>query len=426
MDHQLALFGGSKVRPHPFPPHPVLGWEERRAVLEVLGSGHLSTFIAAPGEFFLGGEKIREFERTFARYHGVKHAVAFNSATAALHAAVVAVGVQAGEEVIVTPYSFTASATCALMHNAIPVFADIEPETCCLDPRSVEARISPLTRAIIPVHLFGHPADMDALLELARRHNLKLIEDCAQSPGACYHGKLAGTMGDCGVFSFTESKNITTGEGGMLITNDPAIAQAAAMVRNHGEMILETQKERTYSSSLLGWNYRMTELEVALGLVQFARLEQINQQRNLLVAHLVRGMKEMPGLRPLPGRPDCTHSYYVFAFTYDEGAAGLSRADFAKAVAAEGIPLGVGYVRPLYLTPIYHENKPSAFQLYKGKARYDKGLCPVAERMYERDLLLLGIARPPATTRDMDDVLAAMAKVFAHRHEFQEAMVPGR
>lgn len=426
MSHKLALFGGPKVRRDPFPPHPVLGAEEKRAVLEVVESGHLSTFIASPGEFFYGGEKIRRFEREFAEYHGVNFAVAFNSATAALHAAVAAVGVQAGEEVIVTPYTFTSTATCALMHNAIPVFADIEAETCCLDARSLEANLSPLTRAVIPVHLFGHPADLDAILAVARKHNLRVIEDCAQSPGARYQGKLVGTLGDCGVFSFTENKNITTGEGGMLITDDPAIAQAAAMVRNHGEMIVESQKERTYNSTLLGWNYRMTELEAALGIAQLAKLDRLNAERNQLVRHLVRGMKDMPGLNPLPVKSGCSHAYYVFAFLYDEAAAGLSRADFAKALAAEGVPLGVGYVRPLYLTSLYHENKPSAFQLYKGKARYDKGICPVAERMHERDLLLLGIARPPCTTRDMDDVLAAMSKVFANRHEFQEALTARR
>jgi len=420
---QLAIFGGPKLRQHPFPSHPIIGEEEKRVVMEVLNSGHLSTFIAAPGQFFLGGEKIRQFERDFAAYHSVQYAVAFNSGTAALHAAIAAVGVGPGEEVIVPPYTFTSTATCALMHNAIPVFADIEPETCCLDAAAVEAKISPLTRAIIPVHLFGHPADMHAILAVARKHKLKVIEDCAQAPGARYRARLVGTMGDCGVFSFTENKNITTGEGGMLITDDSEIARVAQMVRNHGETILEAQKERTYNSYILGWNYRMTEIEAALGIVQLKRLDRLNEQRNELAQYLAERMDSLPGLTLLRTRPGCTHTYYVFAFTYDEARAELPRAEFARAVNAEGVGLGVGYVRPLYLTAIYHEGRPSAFRFYEGNARYDKGICPVAERMHERDLLLMGTVRPPCTFADMDDIAAAMAKVLQNRHEFQQAAV---
>jgi perosamine synthetase len=420
MKNKLALFGGTKTRTRPFPAHPIIGDEEKRAVMEVLESGHFSTFIAAPGQFFLGGEKIRQFEREFAAYHEMKYAVAFNSATAALHAAVVAVGVKPGEEVVVPPYTFTSSATCVLMHNAIPVFADIQRDIYCLDPEAFEKAISPLTRAIIPVHLFGHPANMDSVLELARRHNLKVIEDCAQAPGAKYKGRFVGTLGDCGIFSFTESKTIMTGEGGMLITNDPSIAEAAQMVRNHGEVILETQTERSYRSDILGWNYRMTEIEAALGIVQLKRLDDLNAQRILLADYLSEHLCKLPGLSPPVVYPDCKHVYYIYPFRYDAVRAGLPRADFAKALSAEGVPVGIGYVRPLYLNPIYHENRAPAFRFYTGSARYEKGICPVTEAMYERELLLLGIVRPPATVGDMDDVIAAMTKVLDNRCEFSQ------
>jgi len=418
--NKLALFGGPKTRTQPFPPHPIIGEEEKEAVLAVLDSGHISSFIAAPGQFFWGGEKIRQFEHEFAAYCGVKYAVAFNSATAALHAAVVAVGVQPGEEVIVPPYTFTSTATCALMHNAIPVFADIQEDIYCLDPKAVERVISPLTRAIIPVHLFGHPADMDSLMSVARKHNLKVIEDCAQAPGATYKGRLVGTIGDCGIFSFTESKTIMTGEGGMLITNDPGIAEVAQMVRNHGEVILESQTERTYTSTILGWNYRMTEMEAALGIVQLKRLNDLNAQRIALADYLSENMQRLPGLGPPKVYFNCKHVYYVYPFRYDEDVTGLSRGQFAKALVAEGIPIGVGYVRPLYLNPIYHENCPAAFRLYNGNARYDKGICPVSEAMYERELLLLGVVRAPATFADMADIVAAMTKILENRHEFEQ------
>lgn len=413
----LAIGGGKPVRQRPFPPHPVIGHEEKQAVLEVLERGELSTFIAAPGKNFLGGKKIREFERLFADYHGVKYAVAFNSATAALHAAVVAVGVEPGEEVIVPPYTFTSTATCALMHNAIPVFADVQDDIFCLDPDSVARAVSPLTRAVIPVHLFGHPADMEGLMALARRHGLKVIEDCAQAPGALYKGSLLGTLGDCGIFSFTENKNIATGEGGMLITNDDAIAEAARMVRNHGEVVWNGQKERTYTSTMLGWNYRMTEIEAALGIVQFSRMDGLNKARAELCGYLTEKLSDVKGLRAPAVYPGCTHAYYAYALKYDEAETGIPRDLFVKALNAEGIPFGAGYVRPLYLSPIYQEARPFAFRHYKGSASYEKGICPVAEKLHEQDLVLTIIGRPPATVSDMEDVVKAIHKILDNRLE---------
>jgi perosamine synthetase len=207
----------------------------------------------------------------------------------------------------------------------------------------------------------------------------------------------------------------------MLITDDPEIAEVARMVRNHGEVILESQKERTYTSAILGWNYRMTEIEAALGIVQLGRLDDLNEARVALATHLTEGIRELPGLTPQSVEEACTHAYYVYPFRYEEEAIGIGRADFVRALAAEGIPVGAGYVRPLYLNPIYQDRRPAAFRLYDGTARYGKGLCPVAERMYERELLLLGVVRPPTTAGDMDDILAAMRKVLDHRHEFDGA-----
>jgi len=420
MTKKLALFGGEKVREKPFPPHPIIGEEEKRAVMQVLESGQISTFIAQPGEHFLGGKKIRQFEENFAKYHQMKFAVAFNSATAALHAAVVACGVRPGEEVIVPPYTFTSTATCVLMHNAIPVFVDIKPDIFCLDPEKMERAITPRTRAIIPVHLFGHPADMEQIMAIAKKHNLKIIEDCAQAPGAIYKGKKVGTIGDCGIFSFTESKNIMTGEGGMLITNSEKIAEIARMVRNHGEVILESQTQRTYRSDILGWNYRMTEMEAALGIVQFGKMDELNQRRIELADYLAGKLAGLDGLQPPVVYPDVKHVYYIFAMKYDEARAGISRDKFVKAVVAEGIPLGTGYVKPLYLNPIYHENKPFIYNYYGQGISYDKGICPVTERLYEKELILTLVCRPPATRADMDDIVQAMRKVLENKRELQK------
>ncbi|HZS11243.1 MAG TPA: DegT/DnrJ/EryC1/StrS family aminotransferase, partial [Nitrospirales bacterium] len=346
-----ALLGGAPVRTEPFPAYPVIGDEEKAAVMAVLDSGRLSTF-SASRQGFLGGQQIQAFEKAFAAYHGVKHAIAVNSATSGLHAAVAACGIGPGDEVIVPPYTFTATATAVLHHNAIPVFADVDPVTFCLDPRSVERAITPRTKAIIPVHLLGHPAEMGALLAIARKHGLSIIEDCAQAPGARYHGRLVGTMGDCGVYSFQETKNMATGEGGMIVTDNDELAERARMVRNHGEAVVAGEK-RSYLSSTIGWNYRMTEIEAAIGLVQLRKLDALNQSRRDLAGYLLKHLPRHAGL----GYPDepsgLFHVYHVFAATYDEDAMGLPRARFLEALAAEGIPVGGGYPRPLYHNPLF-------------------------------------------------------------------------
>lgn len=413
---KLAINGGKKLRETQFPKHPMLGDEEKNQILEVLNSGNISTFVAMPGENFLGGKKIREFEDKFALKMGTKFAVAFNSASSALHAAVVAVGVQPGEEVIVPPTTFTSTATSSLMHNAIPVFSDVKRDTFCLDPTKLENVLSPLSKAIIPVHLFGNSCDMDEILSFAKKNNLAVIEDCAQSPGAQYKGKTVGTMGDCGIFSFQESKNMMTGEGGMLITNDEDIAKIAQMVRNHGEMIVPTLKGRTYKSEFLGWGYRMTELEAALGIAQLGKLDGFNDERIKLGTYLHNEINKIDGFKHVK-YDHVKHVYWVFGMSYDEIKIGLPRNLFCDALRAEGIPCAAGYVQPLYLSPLYLERRAFAFKHYKGNAKYEKGLCPVAESLYEKELINTMICRPPATISDMQDVVNAIHKIIENKNE---------
>lgn len=413
---KLALFGGKKIREIPFPKHPTITQDEKNAVLGVMESGNLSTFIASPGEQFLGGKKIKEFEKKFADYLGCGFAVAFNSATSALHAAVAAVGVKPGEEVIVPPYTFTSTATSALMHNAIPVFSDVKSDTYCLDPSKLENTISNLTQAIIPVHLFGHPCDMDEIVRFAKKNNLKIIEDCAQAPGAKYKGKNVGTIGDCGIFSFQETKNMMTGEGGMLVTNNEDIAKVAQMVRNHGEMLLPVQKERTYRSEILGWGYRMTELEAAIGIVQLSKLDKMNEERIKLCQYLTDKIKTLNGFEHT--RYDFVkHVYYVYSFSYDQNRVGIPRDRFCEAVRAEGIPIFGGYVKPLYLNPLYTERRAFAFKNYTGKVKYEKGICPVTEALHEEKLIMIPVCRPPATLADMDNIFEAITKVIDNKDE---------
>jgi len=415
---KLALFAGKKIRDKPFPKYPVITSDEKNAVLEVLESGNLSTFVASPGENFLGGKKIREFEEKFASYMGTKFAIAFNSATSALHAAVAAVGVKPGEEVIVPPYTFTSTATCVLMHNAIPVFSDVKQDTYCLDPTKLNDNTTSLTRAIIPVHLFGHPCDMDEIMEIAQKNNYKIIEDCAQAPDATYKGKKVGTIGDCGIFSFQETKNMMTGEGGMLITNDEEIANTAQMVRNHGEVVLPNLKTRTYKSEILGWGYRMTELEAAIGIVQLEKLEKQNEERIKLVEYLTDKIHTINGLKHTK-YDHVKHVYYAYSFSFDEKKIGISRDRFCEALRAEGIPCSGGYVKPLYLNPLYMEKRAFAFKHYLGNVKYEKGICPIAEQLNEKLLVLIPICRPPATFEDMDDVFNAIKKIIKNKEEFK-------
>jgi len=413
----LAIMGGKPVRSRPFPAYPVIGDDEKRAVMEVLDSGQLSTF-SASRQGFLGGKKIQAFEAAFAAYHGVAHAIAVNSATSGLHAAVAACDIGPGDEVLVPPYTFTATATAVLHHNAIPVFVDVDPVTFCMNPDRIEAAITPRTKAIIPVHLLGHPADMDRILEIARRRGLKVIEDCAQAPGARYKGRPVGSLGDCGVFSFQETKNMATGEGGMIVTHQPDLAERARMVRNHGEAVVAGEA-RKYLTNTIGWNYRMTEIEAAIGLVQLGKLDGLNQARRDLAGYLLARLPKHAGLRYPTEPTGVTHVYHVFGMTYDEAAVGLPRSRFIEALVAEGVPVGPGYPRPLYHNPLFQDRLaygkqgcPFTCHLYQGTVSYAKGLCPTAEDLCARTALWTFVVRPPATTRDMDDIVAGFEKVL--------------
>jgi len=414
--NKLALRGGSKIRTKPFPKHPVIGKEEKHQVMEVLDSGNISSFIAVQGDHFLGGKKIKEFEEKFSNKIGTKYAVSFNSASSALHAAVVAVGVKPGEEVIVPPNTFTSTATSVLMHNAIPVFSDVKNDIYSLDPNKLENVLSPLSKAITTVHLLGHASEMDEIMNFARTNDLRVIEDCAQCPGAKYKNKNLGTIGDCGVFSFQESKNIMTGEGGMLVTDDEEIANVARMVRNHGEVVNETLKERTYKSEFLGWGYRMTEMAAALGVVQVEKLDFLNGERIKLASYLSSKINKIDGLQHIK-YDYVKHVYWLFGFSFDESKIGIPRNLFCDALNAEGIPCGAGYALPLYLQPLYQERRAFAFKHYKGNTSYEKGICPVAESLYEKEVIVTNVCRFPANIDDIEDVVNAIHKIIENKQE---------
>ena len=273
----LGIHRGTPIRSRPFPPPPALGPAEKAAVNEVMDSGVLSQFVGVWSDDFYGGPRVRSAERAWTERFGAKHAVTMNSATSALNAAATAAGVGPGDEVIVSPYTMSASAVCAPVNGAIPVFADIEPETFCLDPDSVRSLISERTKAIVAVDIFGCPADFAPLMALAAEHGLVVIEDAAQAPGASRGGRSAGTLGHIGVFSLNYHKTIHSGEGGVAVTDDDTFAERLALVRNHGEAVVADMGSD--ASDLLGFNYRMGELEAAIAEVQLSRLEELTEPR---------------------------------------------------------------------------------------------------------------------------------------------------
>jgi len=424
----LAINGGNKTRVKPFPTGAHIGDEERARVKEVLDSGILSGFIAQPGDRFLGGKQVKELEALIDQYFGSAHAVTCNSATAALHMAVAALGIAPGDEVIVTPYSMSASATAILMQGAVPVFADIDPVHFCLDPQAIERAITPRTRAILLVHLFGKPADMDGIMKIAHQHKLAVIEDCAQAPGAMYKGRFVGTFGDIGIFSLNQNKTITCGEGGWAITQNAELALRMQLVRNHGEVVVEGMKVERIDN-IIGYNYRMTELEAAVAIGQFRRLDQLNDHRIELAGYLSKQLEGLPGITVPKKEQQERHVYFVYPIRFDEVKTGISRDIFIKALNAEGIPCAGGYVRPIYWEPLYQKKiafgkkgYPFIAPVYEGSVDYSKGICPVCERMHQQELVLLPVCRYPNTLADMDDVTNAIKKVLSNVQELKKGL----
>ncbi len=433
-----AILGGDPVRAAPFAERRTMGRAEKAAALAVLDSDVLSAFIGGAGPFANGGPKVREFEDAWAQAYGFKHAISVNSWTSGLTVAAGAIGIEPGDEVICPPYTMSATSTSVMFYGGIPVFADIDPRTYCLDPAAVEAQVTPRTKAIVVVHLFGRSAPMDELLAVAQRHRLRVIEDAAQAPGVYYKGRAVGAIGDIGGFSLNFHKHIHTGEGGMLVTRDDALAEKCRLIRNHGENVFDSV-EIADPVNVIGGNYRLTELQAAIGIEQLKRLNGYLEHRAMLADHFDERLRPLEGIRPDARPTDSTHAYYVYPCQYDATAAGLSRSLFVRAVLAElppasgfeTTPLAEGYVRPLYLSKIYQRRQAlgAAGQpfSYNPEVKYDysKGICPVTERLYEKELILSPLIREPLTRSDVDDLVAAMEKVLTHGASICAALEDG-
>ena len=398
-DTELAVKGGQPVRDarrKPWPVWPV--WDERdvQALTDVLQSGTWGS--ATPSTH------VPAFEEEFAAYHDARYGICNTNGTASLEVALRAIGLQMGDEVIVPPYTFVATATAVIMANGVPVFADIDPDTYNLDPGAAEAAISPRTKGIIAVHIAGCPADMDALAELARKNDLFLLEDCAQAHAAEWKGRKVGTIGDMGTFSFQSSKNLTAGEGGIIVTDDEELRDRCWSVVNVGRL----PHGRFYEHHVLASNYRMTEFQAALLRVQLTRLGEQTTRRRESAQFLNSELARIPGILPMKVDERVTvHANHIYIFRFNgEHFGGMDRSDFIEALASEGVPCFAGYV-PLYQNPLFRNE-----DCFPGrKVDYTKVHCPVAERVCATESVWLEQNLLLGTSEDMRDIVDAVSKI---------------
>jgi perosamine synthetase len=391
---RLAIDGGPPVRARLLPyGRQTITDEDVAAVAETLRSDWLTT-----------GPKVGEFEKALAAVAGASHAVAVSTGTAALHAAMYALGVGPGDEVLVTTMTFAASANAAAYLGATPVFVDVEPDTLLIDPRQVEARITPRTKAVVAVDYAGHPCDYDTLQTITRQHGLALVDDACHAIGGSYRGRPVGALADLNAFSFHPVKHVATGEGGAITTSDAELARRVRLFRNHG--ITTDFRERAaqgafaYEMVDLGYNYRLSDIQCALGLTQLARLPASVVRRQAIARQYDKAFRQLPAVKPLAVRGDVCHAYHLYVVRLELEALTVDRAAIFRALRAENVGVNVHYL-PVHLHPYYSRRfgtKPGDF--------------PVAEAAYER---LLSLPMFPAMSDDdVGEVVAAFAKVVSH------------
>ena len=419
---KLAIDGGAPVRTRPFEPMWVFGEEERKHLMEVMDR--------APNEW-RKRFKVNEFAHAFAERHGIEYAIPTDSGNGAVHTAVAAVNPNPGDEVITTPVSDVGTVLGIIAQNAIPVFADMDPDTLNISPEDIERKITDRTRAILIVHLFGNPCDMDEIMDISRRHGVPVIEDASQAHLAEYKGRLVGTIGDIAAYSLG-GKTLTTDQGGMVITNNPELARRSVGFTRKGSEMDETLTEMLGPTSyrwgsargyaFLGTHSPMTDLEAAVGMAQIGRWDEATAARRRAAEILDEALYELPGIHPQVIREGNRSSYYVYGYRIDEDEAGVSTEEFAKAVKAEGIPDCNGaYIRgmPLYKYPLFAE------ELTYGDSRYpfvdEHGVRRVDYNSLhlpniEQHLPTTGtvLFRNTYTEEDANDIATAMRKVALH------------
>lgn len=424
---ELSINGGSSLRTKQFPRWPEVDADDAALVNQVVESGAWWMYAYSRDELAdssTGTSQVETFEQTFAEMHNARYAIATTSGSSCLRIACQAIGLQPGDEVITTPYTFVATSTCILNSFAVPVYVDIDSETYNLDVNQVEAAITERTKAIIPVHFGGIFTDMGRLREIAEKHHLRIIEDAAHSHGASLKGnKWAGTLGDIGIFSMQQSKLLTCGEGGVITTNDKELADLSWSLRHYGR----SKTGNWYEHFRLASHYRMTEMQGALLVTQLSKLLGQNERRRRNARLLYQGLESIPGIQANRHLPETENDvYYLFIVRYDPDEwDGIPRSRVAAALNAEGIPVSEGYSYPLYSSPLYQtldfESAASPFRTGHERPLRDfrsyAELCPVAERACRSEALWVPQQLLLGTDSDVNDIVAAFQKVYQNRRE---------
>ncbi|MCK6629464.1 MAG: DegT/DnrJ/EryC1/StrS family aminotransferase [Anaerolineae bacterium] len=405
----LALHGGEPVRKEPYPAWPVHDERDIEAVTAVIKSGRW-------GGYPYPGPQTAEFTRRFAEMQGGGYAVAVANGTITMEVALRAAGIGWGDEVIVPAYTFQATAAAPMAAGAIPVIVDIDPETYCIDPKAVETAITLKTKAVIPVHLGAQMADMDAIMDIAERHNLIVIEDCAHAHGAKWRGRGAGTIGHFGSFSLQSSKILSTGEGGVLLCRTPELATRVASIIDCGRPHDEAEQMFT-----MGANFRMPEIQAALGNVAIERFPEQARQREAMGDYMDEALSDIPGVRVLKRDPrHTTRSFYRYIFAIDPAVFGAEHGVVCDALAAEGIPCWEGYEAmhhyELFQPHLSKLPVPSAFP---ERFQFEAMHLPEAERACEHEAVWLDEAIFRAGPQGVDDAVAAIRKIQTHAAELQ-------
>ncbi len=406
----LAILGGEPVRTDPYPEWPVHDERDIAAVTRVVKSGNW-------GGYPYPGPETAAFLQDFLAMQGGEYAIACANGTVTMEVALRAAGLGWGDEVIVPAYTFQATAAAPMAAGCIPVIVDVDPNNYCLDPKAVEAAITERTKAIIPVHLAAHMTDMDAIMAIADKHDLIVIEDCAHAHGAKWRGQGAGTFGHFGSFSLQSSKTLTSGEGGVLICKTAEYAQKAASIINCGRSHALGGGEETGDNFLMGANYRMSELESALGRVGLERFPEQAKQREEMAAYMDEALSEIPGVQVLPHDPrHTTHSFYCYIFNIDPEVFGFDHDVVCAALNEEGIGAWGGYEAmnhyELFQPQLSKLSVPTAFP---ERFVFDKMNFPVAENAAQHTAVWLGESVFRAGPKGVDDAVAALRKIYEQR-----------
>ena len=422
---KLAIFNGKKSITKKIKTHNSIGKEEVSIVNKVMKTGRLSEFYGTWGKGFYGGKYVQKFEKACSNFFNVKYAISVNSWTSGLIAAVGALDINPGDEIIVSPWSMCASATSILHWNAIPIFADIDKHTFNIDPKDVEKKITQRTKAIMSVDIFGHSAPIKELKKIAKKYNLSIISDTAQSPGAKYYKKFAGTITDIGGISLNYHKHINTGEGGVIFTNNKKLADRMYLIRNHAEAVVNKKKVKSFSN-LIGYNFRMGEIEAAIGIEQIKKLNKIIRQKQQIAKTLNKGLSKLRGLKLPTVKKNCSHVYYVYAMQIDHKVLGVHRNKIYNALVAEGIQgLQTNFTLipklPIFKNKIAFGSRgfPWSLNKYAKNIRYNEKMCPIAYDMLKNKYLGLLICSYDFQINDAKKIIKAFYKVWDNLKELK-------